>query len=225
MLLCLRLGDNVKNRAQSQQCISRSDKCDTYYNVAVMYDYSYSPFLKVCHYQCVLLHNLGYPIPGRRFLCQFLPELHSGDTSLHRDDCCRKVRTIQPPMLHTVFDDVIKWKHFLRYWSFVRGIHRSPVNSPHKGQWRGALVFSLTSAWTNGWVNSRGAGDLRRNCAHYDVIEIWCFVVLLIHVSLREISIALGKSYDCPLDSEVYPENMQGSFWVWVQPTRDGVET
>ena len=30
-------------------------------------------------------------------------------------------------------DDVIKWKHFPRYWPFVRGIHRSPVNSPHKG--------------------------------------------------------------------------------------------
>ena len=37
-------------------------------------------------------------------------------------------------------DDVIKWKHFPRYWPFVRGIHQSPVNSPHKGQWRGALV-------------------------------------------------------------------------------------
>ena len=31
-------------------------------------------------------------------------------------------------------DDVIKWKHFPRYWPFVRGMHRSPVNSPHKGQ-------------------------------------------------------------------------------------------
>ena len=38
-------------------------------------------------------------------------------------------------------DDVIKWKHFPRYWPFVRGIHRSPVNSHHKGQWRGALDF------------------------------------------------------------------------------------
>ena len=27
--------------------------------------------------------------------------------------------------------DVIKWKHFPRYWPFVRGIHRSPVDSPH----------------------------------------------------------------------------------------------
>ena len=26
-------------------------------------------------------------------------------------------------------DDVNKWKHFTRYWHFVRGIHRSPVNS------------------------------------------------------------------------------------------------
>ena len=39
-------------------------------------------------------------------------------------------------------DDVIKWKHFPRYWPFMRAIHRSPMNSPHKGQWRGALVFS-----------------------------------------------------------------------------------
>ena len=43
-------------------------------------------------------------------------------------------------------DDVIKWKHFPRYWPFVREIHWSPVNSPHKGQWRGALLFSLIRA-------------------------------------------------------------------------------
>ena len=66
-------------------------------------------------------------------------------------------------------DDVIKWKHFPRYWLFVRGIHRWPVNSPHKGQWRGALIFSLICAWINGWVNNREAGDLRRHRAHYDV--------------------------------------------------------
>ena len=69
-------------------------------------------------------------------------------------------------------DDVIKWKHFPRYWSFVRGIHRSPVNSPHKGQWRGALMFSSICAWTNGWVNNRDAGDLRVRRAHYDVTAI-----------------------------------------------------
>ena len=66
-------------------------------------------------------------------------------------------------------DDVIKWKRNPRYWPFVLGIHRSPVNSPHKGQWRGALMFCLICAWINGWVNNGEAGDLRRHRAHYDV--------------------------------------------------------
>ena len=55
-------------------------------------------------------------------------------------------------------------------WPFVRGIHRSPVNSPHKVQWRGALMFSLIYAQINDWVSNREAGDLRRHRAHYDVI-------------------------------------------------------
>ena len=67
-------------------------------------------------------------------------------------------------------DDVIKWKHFPRNWPFVRGIHWSTVNSPHKGQWRGALMFSLICIWRNDWVNNREAGDLRRYRAHYGVI-------------------------------------------------------
>ena len=67
-------------------------------------------------------------------------------------------------------DNVIKWGHFSHYWPFVRGIHRWPVNSPHKGQWRGALMFSFTYAWISGWVNNREAGKLRRRLAHYDVI-------------------------------------------------------
>ena len=69
-------------------------------------------------------------------------------------------------------DDVIKWEHFLCYWPFVRGIHRWPVNSPHKCQSRGDLMFSLICVWINGWVNNREAGDLRRHRAHYDVIVI-----------------------------------------------------
>ena len=46
----------------------------------------------------------------------------------------------------------------------------SRVNYSHKGQWRGALIFSLICVWINGWVNNREAGDMRRNQAHYDVI-------------------------------------------------------
>ena len=68
---------------------------------------------------------------------------------------------------HIIHDDVIKWKHFPCYWSFVQGIHRSPVNSPHKGQWCGALMFFFSCTWISTWVNNREAGDLRRHRAHY----------------------------------------------------------
>ena len=75
-----------------------------------------------------------------------------------------------PHTTHWKHDNFIKWKHLPRYWPFVRGIHRSPVNSPHKGQWRRALMFSLICAWIEGSVKNREAGDLRCHCAHYDVI-------------------------------------------------------
>ena len=79
----------------------------------------------------------------------------------------------------SIHHDVIKWKHFPRYWPFAWGIHWSPVNSPHKGQWRGALMFSLICTWINCWVNNREAGNLRCNCAHYDIIVMLMAFMLL----------------------------------------------
>ena len=73
------------------------------------------------------------------------------------------------PKMKLSRDDVTKWNHFRRYWPFVRGIHRPPVNSPHKGQWRGALMFSLIYVCIDGWANNREDGDLRRYHTHYYV--------------------------------------------------------
>ena len=72
-----------------------------------------------------------------------------------------------------IHDDVIKWKHFSCHWPFVRGFHRSPVNSPHKGQWRRALMFSLICTWPNCLANNGDASDLRCHCAHYDATVMW----------------------------------------------------
>ena len=80
------------------------------------------------------------------------------------------ISTLDLSQVIATHDDVIKWKHFPRYWTFVRGIHRSAVNSIHKGQWRGAFMFSLICARIKGWVNNGEAGDLRRYRVHYDVI-------------------------------------------------------
>ena len=90
------------------------------------------------------------------------PENHS--------DMYQNIRNPIPGQVAFMHDDAIKQKYFPRYWPFVQGIHRSPVNSPHKGQWRGALMFSLICAWTSGWANNRNAGDLGRHRALYYVI-------------------------------------------------------
>ena len=58
----------------------------------------------------------------------------------------------------------------------------SPVTGgfpSYKGQWRGALTFSLICAWTNGWVNKRDAGDFRLHRAHYDVTVVYFHSSLL----------------------------------------------
>ena len=66
------------------------------------------------------------------------------------------------------------WRHQVESPSALlalcAGNSPSPVNSPHKGQWRGTLMFSLICARRNGKVNNRDTGDLRRHRTHYVVI-------------------------------------------------------
>ena len=63
-------------------------------------------------------------------------------------------------------NDVINWKHFPHYWPFVRGIHQSPVNSLHKGQWREALMFTLICP--NKWLsNNFNTLKPRQNNRHF----------------------------------------------------------
>ena len=69
-------------------------------------------------------------------------------------------------------DDVIRWKHFPRYWPFVRGIDRSSVNSPHTDLLLGALMCSSICVGINSWVSNSDAGDFRRRRAHYGVTVI-----------------------------------------------------
>ena len=72
------------------------------------------------------------------------------------------IKWIAPLITSIQHDDVIKWKHFPRYWPFVREFI-GHLWIPR------ALTFSLICAWINGWVNNRKDGDLRRHAAHNDV--------------------------------------------------------
>ena len=64
------------------------------------------------------------------------------------------------------------WRHQMETFStllaFCEGNPPVTVDSPHKGQWRGAFVFSLMCAGTNGWENNRDADDLKCHRAHPD---------------------------------------------------------
>ena len=81
------------------------------------------------------------------------------------------------------------WRHQMETFSALlalcSGNSPVPVNSPHKGQWRAAWVFSSICAWINGWVNNRKAGDLRRNRAHYDVSVMSFFYIKRVTLNIR----------------------------------------
>ena len=83
-------------------------------------------------------------------------------------------------LVSAVFIHLVMWQSYFPWWrhrmetfsallALCAGSSPVPVNSPLKGQWRGALMFSLIYSWINDWVNNRGAGDLRRHRGHYDV--------------------------------------------------------
>ena len=107
-------------------------------------------------------------IPKHRIFIYFSVSIYHVLDTLLCDQCLVVDRSVST--FCNRHDDVIQWRHFPRYWPFVRGIHRSPMNSPHKGQWGGALMFSLICVWINDWVYNGEAGDLRRYRTHYDVI-------------------------------------------------------
>ena len=81
-----------------------------------------------------------YALSGDHIPIRLMMWIHSKQGKLHinREQAKYGVGGVSYLVIH---DDVIKWKHFPRYWPFVRGIHRSPVNSQHKSQWRELWCF------------------------------------------------------------------------------------
>ena len=131
----------------------------------------------ICHFTyisfCELLVSVGsLPQPHQtlKYACRCLGmhcEMSAGDHFTNDIAYYFKIRwlfcfALIPPKNESRYpdnhDDVIKWKHSPRYWPFVRGIHRSRVNSPHKGQWRGALIFSLICACINKRLSKQSWG-------------------------------------------------------------------
>ena len=93
---------------------------------------------------------------------------------------------------------------------------------PHKGQWQGALIFSLICPRTNGWANNRDARDLRRHRTHYDVIVmsmwvsvlLWHYMYIYIYIvsipnSVNAIDISpLAKLYTKQYLKQFFPQHL-----------------
>ena len=156
--------------------------------VAMLYHFNWALYLRV--QLTTSLHWFG------SWLSHYVNQWRPSHTCHPISVCLNNQHTVGFHIKHITHGDVIKWKHFPRYWPFVRGIHRSPVNSPHKGQWRGALMFTLICARINGWVNNGEAGDLRRNRAHYDVIVVfslfYCIKQIYLVICLGQCTCVFG---------------------------------
>ena len=109
---------------------------------------------------------------------------------------CPRITTNEFGIINTLSEDLSFihlpswWRHQMETFSALlalcAGKSTVPVNPPHKGKWRGALMFSLICAWINGCVNSLEAGDLRRHGAHYVVTVM---IILSLTVVNTKISI------------------------------------
>ena len=97
---------------------------------------------------------------------------------------------------------------------------------PHtNGQWRWALMFSFICAWINSWVNNCEAGDLRRHCAHYDVMAMifrqmlckWATIICLtnLHIFIQNHYISCLKITHGIPHAEMFTELYQ-TFKIWI---------
>ena len=113
--------------------------------------------------------------------------------------------TVFASILH--YDDIIQWKHFSALRAFVWGIHRSPVDSPHKGQWRGALMFLLLYKRLSKQSRRRcfetQSRPLRRHCHGNGNV----FILMKLPSLAAMISIGSGKGLAPNRRQAIFPTN------------------
>ena len=93
-------------------------------------------------------------------------------------------------------DDVMKWKHFPRYWPFVRGIHRSawiPLTKASDAE----LCCFFNLPWIYCWVNNSEAGDLRRNRDHHGGTFMCMAPCLMRDITHRNLHLKMCVDYNC----------------------------
>ena len=113
-------------------------------------------------------------LSGRSVVFAFLISIIHNDAYVVRNlwvFLVTEIRIVLRAVVHITYGNIFRvtahlWGEFTGHWWIPR---------THKGQWRGAFMFSLICAWINVWVNNREPRALRRHRAHYDamVMPIW----------------------------------------------------
>ena len=139
------------------------------------------PAFSICCFCYISVISILYQMAHTHFCLLMIPVCRAmTKMSAH---CSHKLKKT-----HKLYLNGSWWLHQMEtfYWPFVWGIHQSPLDSPHKGQWCGGLMFYLICAWTNSWANNWGAGDLRCNLAHYEVTVM---------LQVNKLSLNISKSH------------------------------
>ena len=129
-------------------------------------------------------------------------------------------------ILHIHVLRVSWWRHQMETFSALLAICAEnspvPVNSPHKGQWRGALMFSLICVWINSWVNDSEAGDLRRYRAHYDVTVMYRATFMMISAVRHIDPSRTNDIISAPIEqwAGMGPNTHIGNRFPWARPDR-----
>ena len=125
------------------------------------------------------MHNSPFQLTPslNRLATESLPLLEDAASSGKSYDILEYVLTSHVFLPEMLYNIDVTWVS----WRLKLPATRSLVDSPHEGQWRGALMLSLICVWTNGWASSRDAGDLERHRAHYGVTVVDAVVIGLDH--------------------------------------------
>ena len=117
-------------------------------------------------------------------------------------------------------DDIIKWKHFPRYWLFVQGIHRLPANYTQKGQWGRALMFTLICVWTlskqswRRWFKTPSR-SLWRHCNGGEALPVIDYIGILNRARQSRYSAVNKISQQLHTRRSGYWRTEFREFWVW----------
>ena len=118
--------------------------------------------------------------------CQLFHADRKGCPSSNID---RQTATIISVLFAEIDDGVFKWKHFLRYWPYVRGIYRSSVDSPHKGQWRGAFKWCFLCSAPEQAFEQTIEMPVISHAIVLIMTSLWCYLNLMWRTSVLTASV------------------------------------